>query len=75
MAAILSAVNAESERSGALILAEGIEIEPDRCVALSLGATLGQGRLLGRPEPLQTALPPLAVVRSQSAHLRRPPRR
>lgn len=58
LAEILSAVNAEVERSGSIILAEGIETEQHRCLALSLGATLGQGWLLGRPGPLPTPLPP-----------------
>jgi len=59
-AAVLSAINAEVERSGALILAEGIETDQQRSMALSLGATLGQGWLLGRPEPLPAQLPPFA---------------
>ncbi len=58
VAAIMNAVNAERERSGALILAEGIETEAHRATALALGATLGQGWLFGRPEELPTTLPP-----------------
>jgi EAL domain-containing protein (putative c-di-GMP-specific phosphodiesterase class I) len=42
-AAIVSAVAAERERTGAAILAEGIETEEHLLVARSLGATLGQG--------------------------------
>ncbi len=51
-AAIVSAVAAECERTGAAILAEGIETEAHVSVARSLGATLGQGWLWGRPGPL-----------------------
>ncbi len=52
IAAIVHAVNAEAERSGAIVLAEGIETEEHRRVALALGATHGQGWLFGRPEAL-----------------------
>ncbi len=51
-AAIVSAVAAECERTGAAILAEGIETEAHAAIARSLGATLGQGWLWGRPGPL-----------------------
>ena len=52
IAAIVHAVNAESERSGAVLLAEGIETEEQREVARALGARFGQGWLFGRPAPL-----------------------
>jgi EAL domain-containing protein (putative c-di-GMP-specific phosphodiesterase class I) len=51
-AAIVSAVAAERERTGAVILAEGIETDAHLAVARSLGATLGQGWRFGRPAPL-----------------------
>jgi EAL domain-containing protein (putative c-di-GMP-specific phosphodiesterase class I) len=51
-ARVINAVRAESERSGAVILAEGIETEDQRTRALAMGATLGQGWLFGRPGPL-----------------------
>ena len=51
-AAIVSAVAAERERTGAAILAEGIENEEHLAVARTLGATLGQGWHWGRPGPL-----------------------
>ncbi|MBI5104233.1 MAG: diguanylate cyclase [Solirubrobacterales bacterium] len=51
-AAIVSAVAAERERTGAAILAEGIETEHHVAIARTLGATLGQGWLWGRPAPL-----------------------
>lgn len=55
IAAIVSAVNAEVERSGTTLLAEGIETQEHLDIALSMGASLGQGWLLGRPDPLPPA--------------------
>lgn len=49
-ARIVSAVLAEAERTGAAILAEGIESEAHLDVARAMGATLGQGWYFGRPE-------------------------
>jgi EAL domain-containing protein (putative c-di-GMP-specific phosphodiesterase class I) len=49
IARIMNSVNAYAERSGAVILAEGIETTEHVDVARSLGATVGQGWLLGRP--------------------------
>jgi hypothetical protein len=57
-AAIMSAVMAHSERTGALVLAEGIETQAHLDQALALGATLGQGWLFGRPGPLAKSAPP-----------------
>jgi EAL domain-containing protein (putative c-di-GMP-specific phosphodiesterase class I) len=51
-ARILTAVSAYAERSGATVLAEGIETETHLRQALSLGATLGQGWFFSRPGPL-----------------------
>lgn len=51
-AAIVHAVNAEAERTGALVLAEGIETPAHLQRASAIGATLGQGWYFGRPEPL-----------------------
>jgi EAL domain-containing protein (putative c-di-GMP-specific phosphodiesterase class I) len=51
IAEIMNAVNAYAERSGAVVLAEGIETERHLAVARALGARLGQGWLLGRPAP------------------------
>ncbi|MGR7027755.1 diguanylate cyclase domain-containing protein [Geodermatophilus sp. URMC 62] len=49
VAEIMNAVNAYAERSGAVVLAEGIEQEGHLEAARGLGATLGQGWLFGRP--------------------------
>jgi EAL domain-containing protein (putative c-di-GMP-specific phosphodiesterase class I) len=52
IAEVVHAVNAEAERTGALILAEGIETEDHLRRALALGASYGQGWLFGRPAEL-----------------------
>lgn len=52
IAEIVHAVSAEAERTGALVLAEGIETEAHRQTALALGARYGQGWLFGRPAEL-----------------------
>jgi diguanylate cyclase (GGDEF)-like protein/PAS domain S-box-containing protein len=49
VAEIMNAVNAYAERTGAVVLAEGIEDEKHLLMAKALGATLGQGWLFGRP--------------------------
>ncbi|GAA2724911.1 diguanylate cyclase domain-containing protein [Cellulomonas aerilata] len=75
LAEIMNAVNAEAERAGTVVLAEGIEHEGHLTMALALGARLGQGWLFGRPSdglapglptaPLQLRTPP--VVREQAS--------
>lgn len=57
MAGIVTAVLSYAETTGATILAEGIETEEHRAIALAYGATLGQGWLFGRPGPLPSPLP------------------
>ncbi|WCB91919.1 hypothetical protein DSM104299_00597 [Baekduia alba] len=71
-AAIVSAVAAERERTGARILAEGIENDEHERVARALGATLGQGWKFGRPGPLVAPLP-VSRVRATAAVMPRPP--
>lgn len=51
---IVSAVLAQVERTGATVIAEGIETDAHREVALAMGATLGQGWLYGYPGALPT---------------------
>ena len=51
-ARIVNAVLAQAERTGAVILAEGIETQEHLNLARSMGATVGQGWLLGRPAPV-----------------------
>ncbi len=58
IAEIVCAVNAEAERSGTAVLAEGIENQEHLEVARGLGATLGQGWMLGRPGVLPQPLLP-----------------
>ncbi len=63
---VVNAVGAEAERSGAIILAEGIETQQHLTRARAMGARLGQGWLYGRPEPL-TSEASLTHRRSKSA--------
>jgi diguanylate cyclase (GGDEF)-like protein/PAS domain S-box-containing protein len=51
IAEIMNAVNAHAERTGSVVLAEGIEDEAHLAMARALGATLGQGWFFGRPGP------------------------
>jgi EAL domain-containing protein (putative c-di-GMP-specific phosphodiesterase class I) len=55
VAEIMNAVNAYAERTGAVLLAEGIEDEEHLAIARALGARLGQGWLFGRPEAMAVA--------------------
>jgi EAL domain-containing protein (putative c-di-GMP-specific phosphodiesterase class I) len=52
VARTVNGVLAEVERTGATVLAEGIESRHHTAIALSMGATLGQGWKFGRPGPL-----------------------
>ncbi len=51
----VAAIIGHHERTGATILAEGIETDLHLEQALAYGATLGQGYLFGHPGPLTTA--------------------
>ncbi|MET0701908.1 MAG: EAL domain-containing protein [Mycobacterium sp.] len=53
----LSSVIAHHERTGAVILAEGIETDQHLEQALALGADLGQGYMFGRPAEPDHRLP------------------
>jgi EAL domain-containing protein (putative c-di-GMP-specific phosphodiesterase class I) len=57
VASIMHAVNAYTESSGAVLLAEGIEDARHLAAARALGARLGQGWLFGRPRGAKSALP------------------
>ncbi len=70
IARIMNAVNAYAERSGAVLLAEGIETEEHVRVALALGATLGQGWLLGRPATTVAVGPATAIELAQPSPVR-----
>jgi len=67
VAEIMNAVNAYAERTGSVILAEGVEDPEHLTVARSLGARLGQGWMFGRPTA--STVPGLAI-----GALRLPPR-
>jgi EAL domain-containing protein (putative c-di-GMP-specific phosphodiesterase class I) len=58
VARVINAVVAYAERTGATILAEGIETEEHLGTALSMGATVGQGWLFGRGRPLRRSSAP-----------------
>ena len=71
----MAAVMAYAERTGATVLAEGIETDAHLERAVSLGATLGQGYRFGRPGPLDPGVltgPPSESVLTSTAHGRRP---
>lgn len=59
IAALAAAIGADAERRGAVVLAEGIETAQHRERATILGASLGQGWLLGRPTSLEELAPRL----------------
>lgn len=61
LADVASAVWAEQERTGAAIVAEGIETERQLEQARGIGATLGQGWLWGRPGALPSEAAPGAA--------------
>jgi hypothetical protein len=56
IARIVSAVRTEAERTGAVIVAEGVESTRHLAVAESMGATYGQGWYFGIPGPLPEEL-------------------
>ena len=51
-AEVVSAVAVQAAQTGAVVLAEGIETPAHAELARSMGASLGQGHLLGRPAAL-----------------------
>jgi EAL domain-containing protein (putative c-di-GMP-specific phosphodiesterase class I) len=64
VARIVNAVRAQAERTGAVVLAEGIETHHHEDIARAMGATVGQGFLYGYPEALPaTTAAPHSVVR------------
>ena len=65
-AALMEAVHAEANRTGAAVLAEGIENEEHLERAHQLGVSLVQGWYFGRPAPLAPTPPNRHVVRLRS---------
>lgn len=59
---IMSAVMAQAERTGATVVAEGIEGDDHFGAALAMGATIGQGWMFGRPGPLDSVARPDATI-------------
>ncbi|MEO6345169.1 MAG: EAL domain-containing protein [Candidatus Limnocylindria bacterium] len=64
--AVLSSVVELAARTGALVIAEGIEFEPQLDPLRALGITVGQGYYLGRPGPL---VPTLAAPKTAEVPL------
>ncbi len=62
-ARVLSAVGAEAERSGAALVAEGIETQEHLERARAVGASMGQGWLFGRPGEIERAVSPAGRLR------------
>ena len=54
--ALISALIFFARETGCLMIAEGIETESEREILRSLGISKGQGYLMGRPVPLQSAM-------------------
>ncbi|BCJ48341.1 hypothetical protein GCM10010168_77330 [Actinoplanes ianthinogenes] len=52
---VCEVVRSEARRTGAMVIAEGIETEKDLRAARELGAQWGQGWLFGRPGPIERA--------------------
>ena len=77
VARIVNAVLAQAERTGATILAEGIETPRHEHIARAMGATVGQGWLYGRPGPLPRNVPspshPLQLIDVEAATAVRTP--
>ena len=55
--AVARALVAYAAETGAALVAEGVETPAERAQLLALGAHLGQGYLLGRPQPADVVLP------------------
>ena len=73
VARVVNAVIAHAERTGATIIAEGIETAQHLAVARTMGATLGQGWLFGHPGPLgRTPTGPRSPLRLLPAPANRP---
>ena len=60
IAAVVAGVEAQAERTGTMILAEGIETDEHVDLARGMGARLGQGWFFGRPGPLPSLMPTVA---------------
>lgn len=71
--ATLRAVEKYVARSGATLVAEGIETERDRAAAHALGAQWGQGYLFARPRPLSAGDVQVARRPGSGASRRRGP--
>jgi diguanylate cyclase (GGDEF)-like protein len=64
--AVIGSVVELATRTGALVVAEGIERSAQIIPLLRLGVTAGQGFYLGRPGPLEQAVEPVPRTMSQT---------
>ena len=62
VAGIMNAVNAYAQRTGAVLLAEGIEDAKHLSIARALGARLGQGWMFGRPSTELDSIRPVGAI-------------
>lgn len=62
VARVLDAVHEQAERTGAIVVAEGVETAAHRDQAAAIGAHYGQGYLFGRPRALSRGEPPRGDV-------------
>ena len=73
VAEVHNAVSAHAERTGALVVAEGIETEEHLERARAMGASVGQGWLFGRPGPLPAdsacTAPPVPIFERTSGEV------
>lgn len=72
VAGIMNAVNAYAQRTGAVLLAEGIENETHLEIARALGAQLGQGWMFGRPAPGMSTTRPSSSLQLSPSRTSRP---
>jgi EAL domain-containing protein (putative c-di-GMP-specific phosphodiesterase class I) len=73
--ALAAALIAFAQKSGATIIAEGIEQAPELKTLVELGVTYGQGYLLGRPASLPVgSLPATPPAESSAGRGSRPPK-
>jgi EAL domain-containing protein (putative c-di-GMP-specific phosphodiesterase class I) len=61
--AMAAGVMAFAQRTGALVIAEGVQTEAEAHALMAAGIPLGQGYLYGQPDALATALDSTASVR------------
>ncbi len=64
----LRSIQEIAHKTGAKIVAEGLETEADLAVVMDLGLEYGQGYLLGRPNPVPRSVPVPELMRRTGAN-------